>query len=99
NRPPYDPYQPQFAPSLMTPPDSSFYRMHAMPANVASFDLACVLCDDYNHQPSVCPIRADIGALARRRVAVEANVSLGPGIRETTLNVIDHYMQMAFTKR
>ncbi|KAJ2345448.1 hypothetical protein GGF43_005214, partial [Coemansia sp. RSA 2618] len=100
---------------MMTPPDSSVYYPQvsqqqqqqvaystagqAHPGITSSYDLACLLCDSPGHRQSSCPSRGDIGALTRRRVAVESNMMLAPGIRETTLSIIDQYIQAIFTKR
>ncbi|KAJ2497061.1 hypothetical protein GGH96_005379 [Coemansia sp. RSA 1972] len=90
------------SPFMMTPPDSSLIRCQTaeqMARAPASYDLACLLCDSPHHIQSACPSRKDLGALTRRRVAVESNAMLAPGIRETTLCVIDQYLQAVFTNR
>ncbi|KAJ1854256.1 hypothetical protein LPJ76_004163 [Coemansia sp. RSA 638] len=90
------------SPYMMTPPDSSLIQRQTaeqMAHAPASYDLACLLCDSPHHIQSACPSRKDLGALTRRRVAVESNLMLAPGIRETTLCVIDQYIQAVFTNR
>ncbi|KAJ2082717.1 hypothetical protein H4R24_001387 [Coemansia sp. RSA 988] len=64
--------------------------------NLTSYDLACSLCNDPSHQPSTCPIRESISDLTERRVLVNHNMSLPPGIKEMTLTTIDHYLQACF---
>ncbi|KAJ2850702.1 hypothetical protein IWW36_001670 [Coemansia brasiliensis] len=101
-------------PMLLTPPNSSNFMQPQQSINsfplmnqssssmapvTASFDLACLLCDDPGHQSSNCPFRKDIRVLTRRRVAIDDNHALAPGIRETTLNIIDLYIQKAYADK
>ncbi|KAJ2450249.1 hypothetical protein EV183_004407 [Coemansia sp. RSA 2336] len=93
---------------MITPPNTSFFQQPAnayppmTPQSVpqaTSFDLACLLCDDPRHQSSSCPFQKDIRMLTRRRVAIDDNHMLAPGIRETTLNIIDLYIQKAYSEK
>ncbi|KAJ1739426.1 hypothetical protein LPJ68_004698 [Coemansia sp. RSA 1086] len=89
---------------MLTPPNSSFHQpayplMTPHSNNLTSFDLACLLCDDPGHQSSSCPFRKDIRVLTRRRVAIDDNHMLAPGIRETTLSIIDLYIQKAYAEK
>ncbi|KAJ1732245.1 hypothetical protein LPJ61_002143 [Coemansia biformis] len=61
-----------------------------------TFDFVCLLCNIPGHQPSRCPNQCDIGKLTERRVAVNSNQGLPPGIKEITLAVIDQYLQLCY---
>ncbi|KAJ2682257.1 hypothetical protein GGH99_004820, partial [Coemansia sp. RSA 1285] len=62
----------------------------------SSWDLACALCGNPLHLPSGCGNRTNISALTRRRVEVEMDKSLAPGLKEMTLDTIDKYLKAAF---